>query len=336
MPTTLSPHPQRPLSALAFAAVLWAAVSWFPGDACAQDKSDPAAATSVRWVEDGESLSLFDGEQLVFSYLFRSGKKPIIYPLVGPSGQLLARDYPMKPAAEGGTTDHIHQRSMWFTHGEVNDIDFWSEGAGSGEIVHQSLTSKSVKDNAASFSATAKWQTPDGKALLAETKTITIRSTEAGREIDFAIELQALADEVHFGDTKEGSFGIRVPDSMMVDRKLGGKIINEQAQFDKDTWGQRSPWVDYSGPVAGETAGVTVLEHPASFGYPSRWHVRTYGLFAANPFGEFHFVGGDKTDGVRLKKGDAIKLKYRVILHDGQGDAEVIAKQWQAFSKTAP
>jgi hypothetical protein len=334
MPTTHRPNSHRSLPTVALVAAVWAAASWLPTDARSQDKPDTAAASTVRWVEDGESLSLFDGDQLTFRYIFRSGKKPIIYPLVGPQGQLLARDYPMKPAPEGGTTDHIHQRSMWFTHGEVNDVDFWAEGAGSGEIVHQALTSKSVKDGAASFSATANWKTPDGKALLAETKAITVRSTEAGREIDFAIELTALVDEVHFGDTKEGSFGIRVPDSLMVDRKLGGKIINEHNQVDKDTWGHRSRWVDYSGPVADKTAGITVLEHPASFGHPCRWHVRTYGLFAANPFGEFHFVGGDKTDGFRLKKGDSIRLKYRIILHDGYGDAEAIGKQWQAFANS--
>ncbi|TVP97799.1 MAG: hypothetical protein EA381_14065 [Planctomycetaceae bacterium] len=297
-----------------------------------------SAQAGLKWVETPESLVLYEtdtpglGDNFVFQYLFRSGKKPIIYPLIGPSGQTISRHYPMKPAGEGETTDHIHQRSMWWTHGEVNDVDFWAEGAGSGEIRHQAVTETKVEKGVGSFSATAEWVTPAGEVLLKERKTISVRSAEAGRMIDFEIELTAVADEVHFGDTKEGSFGIRVADSMMVDRKLGGKILNDSGQTDKDAWGVRARWVDYSGPVNGETVGVTILEHPTSFGHPCRWHVRSYGLFAANPFGEFHFVGGDKTDGFRLPKGESITMKYRVVLHDGYGDKDAIEGLWKAFS----
>ncbi len=292
----------------------------------------PSPAAELKWVQSDESLELHDGDQLAFSYLFRSGKKPIIYPLVGPGGESMSRDYPMKPAPEGGTTDHIHQRSMWMTHGEVNDIDFWSEGSGSGEIHHREVTSSEVKDGVGSFTATADWKTPDGEVLLSEKKRIDVRSDAKRRMIDFEIVLTAVADEVHFGDTKEGSFGIRIPDSMMVDRKLGGTIINAQGDEDKETWGKRSRWVDYTGPVEGETVGITILEHPESFGHPSRWHVRSYGLFAANPFGEFHFVGGEQTDGVRIKKGESIRLKYRVVLHQGVGEVGTIENQWKQFA----
>lgn len=291
-----------------------------------------ADAPELKWVQSDESLQLFAGDELAFSYLFRSGKKPIIYPLVGPGGVSMSRDYPMKPAPEGGTTDHIHQRSMWMTHGEVNDIDFWSEGAGSGEIHHREVVSSDIRGPVGSFTVTADWKTPDGEVLLSENKSIEVRSDAKRRMIDFDIVLTAVADEVHFGDTKEGSFGIRIPDSMMVDRKLGGTIVNAQGDQDKDAWGKRSRWVDYSGPVEGETVGITILEHPESFGHPCRWHVRSYGLFAANPFGEFHFVGGDQTDGVRIKKGESIRLKYRVVLHGGIEEVGTIENQWKQFA----
>lgn len=291
-----------------------------------------ADGQTLRWKQDDDALTLLQDDEAVFTYIFHSGKKPIIYPLVAPGGQHVSRDFPMKEAAEGETTDHIHQRSMWWTHGEVNDIDFWSEGKGSGEIDHREVTDVAIDNSVASFSATADWKTPDGDTLLAERKSISVWSTDKERMIDFQIELTAADDEVHFGDTKEGSFGIRLADSMMVDRKLGGKILNEHGDTDKDAWGRRARWVDYSGPVDGETVGVTILEHPHSFGHPTRWHVRSYGLFAANPFGEFHFVGGDKTDGVRIKQGESIKLRYLVVLHDGYGDPERIETIWQQFA----
>jgi len=304
----------------------------------AAEKSDNKPVNqsgAVSWVEDNESVSLVSGDNLLFRYVFRSGKKPIVYPLLGPDGQIMAREYPMKEVVAGGTSDHIHQRSMWMTHGEVNDIDFWSEGAGSGSIEHQSIESKSVKDGVGTLVTTARWVTPEGQTLLNEHKTFHIRWADGVKTIDMDVTFTAVADEVHFGDTKEGSFGIRVPDSMMVDRKLGGKIINEHGQEDGKAWGQRARWVDYSGPVDGETVGITIMEHPSSFGAPCRWHVRSYGLFAANPFGEYHFAGGKKTDGHRIKKDEQLRLNFRVVLHAGPADTETIKRQWNHFVAAA-
>ena len=109
---------------------------------------------------------------------------------------------------------------------------------------------------------------------------------------------------------------------MKVEAKLGGIITNAEGLHDKDAWGQKSAWVDYSGPVNDEPVGITIHDHPSSFGFPCRWHVRTYGLFAANPFGEAHFTGGEKTQGIVLKEGKQMRLNYRVVLHDGKLDAE--------------
>lgn len=326
---------RRQVLAWATVALLSLAHSPAIGQSTPSDTTANPDATTAQWTTDDESISLVAGDQLLFRYVFRSGQKPIVYPLIGPTGKLMARDYPMQPAADDGTKDHIHQRSMWMTHGEVNDIDFWSEVAGSGTIEHVAVESSDVgPDGIATLVTTARWKKPDGTVLLDEHKTFRIGSADGARTIDMDVTFTAVADEVHFGDTKEGSFGIRVPDSMMVDRKLGGKIINAEGLEDGKAWGQKSRWVDYSGPVNGETAGITILEHPASYNAPCRWHVRTYGLFAANPFGEFHFTGGKKTDGHRFAKGDTIRLHYRVVLHDGPADVQAIENHWKQFVGT--
>src|SRR5205814_3733 len=90
---------------------------------------------------------------------------------------------------------------------------------------------------------------------------------------------------VKFGDAKDAGFNYRVPASMAVDAKQGGQIITSEGIADAAAWGKRAKWVDYHGPVEGETLGVAMLNHPSSFRYPTPWHVRTYGLFTANPFG---------------------------------------------------
>ena len=112
----------------------------------------------------------------------------------------------------------------------------------------------------------------------------------------------------------------------------GGKIVNSEGQTDREAWGKQAPWVDYHGPVDGETVGIAIMNHPSSFRYPTYWHVRTYGLFAANPFGLHNFVSRDKDGSHTLQPGESMTLRYRVLLHKGDTEQAQIA---EAFKKYA-
>ncbi|HEX3870303.1 MAG TPA: DUF6807 family protein, partial [Pirellulales bacterium] len=59
-----------------------------------------------------------DGK-LFTEYLIKSGTKPILWPIIGPTGAKMTRAYPME-TVEGEKQDHPHHRSLWFTHGDVN------------------------------------------------------------------------------------------------------------------------------------------------------------------------------------------------------------------------
>ncbi len=313
-------------------------VAFQPSVASAQPAAVAAPTTassspgSLVWTTDTEGVTLTQAGAMVLRYEFKSGRKPIVYPLIGPGGLSMTRDYPMKPSEKDGSKDHPHHRSLWMTHGEVNDIDFWMEADKAGRIEHDQVVTSEADGTTAKLATTANWITPDGQTLLHESRTMTVSGDDSLRGIEFSIDLTAGDQKVHFGDTKEGSFGIRVPDTMAVDRKLGGSILNEHGERDGDAWGKRSRWVDYSGPIGDQTAGITILEHPASFGAPCRWHVRTYGLFAANPFMEYHASGGQPTAGHTLQPGETMHLKYKVLLHPGPANAESIEAQWKSFA----
>jgi hypothetical protein len=119
---------------------------------------------------------------------------------------------------------------------------------------------------------------------------------------------------------------------MDVDSKQGGKIVNSRGETDADAWSNPAEWVDYHGPVEGENLGIAILNHPSSFRFPTRWHVRTYGLFAANPFAGKSF---NTTDGgaYRLEPGSSLKLRYRVILHKGDEKAAGIKAMYDEYAK---
>lgn len=295
----------------------------------ADDKA--ASAGGVTFAPKGENLEiLVEGERLGVHHV-DVGAKPFLFPLIGPTGDRLTRAFPMEEV-EGETKDHPHQRSFWFTHGDVNGVDFWSEMKNHGTIKETARSIAASGPVLGRLVTRDDWVGPDGVKVCEDERVLTVYNTRSVRVLDFAITIKASEGPLVFGDTKEGMFGVRVASSMDVDRKAGGKIRNANGLEDAATWGKPSPWVDYSGPVGGETVGVAILNDPASFRYPTPWHVRTYGLFAANPFG-LHDFGMDKSGEHALAKGESIWFGYRVILHAGDADAAKIADQFRAYAE---
>ncbi len=289
-----------------------------------------SAEFAVTKADDGVTVNL-DGK-LFTRYLIAAGPKPYLWPIVSPAGKPITRAFPMEKV-EGEKQDHPHHRSFWFTHGNVNDVDFWSESGKNGTIKHREFT-KVEGGPTATISAVNDWLAPDGKKVLEDARTVTFRTGEAGaRIIDFDITLKATEGPVTFGDTKEGSFGVRVPTTMDVLSKKGGKIVNSEGLADDAAWGKPARWVDYHGPVDDAVEGIAILNHPKSFRYPTTWHVRTYGLFAANPFGLRDFNKGGPEGTHKLAQGESMTLRYRVIIHGGDEKAAKIAEAFEAYSK---
>ena len=173
-----------------------------------------------------------------------------------------------------------------------------------------------------------------GGKILEDQTSLTFGSDETGRWIDYEITLKAGERPVRFGDTKEGCFGIRVAAELKPDAKLGGLLSNSNGEKNNVAWGKAAVWVDYSGPIDGETVGVAMMNHPSSFRYPTRWHARNYGLCAANPFGLSYFVGKGKDGTCTIPSGGSITLRYRVFFHKGDAKAAKVGEAFSAYAKT--
>jgi len=289
-----------------------------------------------------------DGE-LFTEYLTNSGGKPILWPIIGPTGAAMTRSFPMAKVA-GEATDHVHQRSFWFTHGSVNGVDFWMEGPKAGKQKHKEFV-KVEGGKQATIVTRNDWVLPNGDKILEDERRLAFFPSGEGRVIDFDITLTANNGPVTFGDTKEGSFGLRIAESMRADSKAGnGRIRNSEGQIDDistvksaKTWGRRAAWVDYTGPVKHasgkeEILGIAILNHPSSFRFPTYWHVRPYGLFAANPFGVHDFEGQKSPEGAgnyTLPKGQSLTFRYRVIFHKVGANDEGIKRAFEEYAPTA-
>jgi len=295
-----------------------------------KDEAKRSPGEGVAFVPRGPNLEItIDGKPFSI-YRVDVGAKPFLFPLVGPTGDPYTRAYPMETVA-GEDEDHPHQRSFWFTHGNVNGVDFWSEMKNHGTIKETSRTISTSAPVLGRLATRDDWLGPDGKKVCEDERVLTVYNAGSVRVLDFAVKLKASEGPVVMGDTKEGMFGLRVASSMDVDKKTGGKIRNAEGLEDDKAWGKPSPWVDYTGPVNGKPAGIAILNHPRSFRYPTTWHVRTYGLFAANPFGWHDFGMPEKGDHT-ITKGESAWFGYRVILHAGDGASAQIADQFACYA----
>jgi hypothetical protein len=309
-------------------------------------------------VKKGEEIVFRAGKELVTRYhIGPSVAKPYFWPLYAAGEVAVTRSWPMEKAAAGEQTDHPHQKSAWFCHGDVipeglelkhhikgvEGVDFWSETAGHGKIVCVAVdTPKEEKDHA-QVSTRNEWRTADDQKVLDERRTISLHNLDEGRLLVVDIDLHASEVPLTFGDTKEGSFGVRVKTTMTLE-KGKGQITNAEGKKGegrlgnaekKGCWGLVSAWCDYSGETGDTTAGIAVFADPSNR-YPSAWHSRGYGLMAANPFGRTRSGFPDlrgKTDLVRLEKGEHLKLRYGIFLHTGDVDAGKVAAAYERFVK---
>jgi hypothetical protein len=326
----------RALAAGLIAAALAAPAGLRPAGAGAQGPA-PVAIDVQR-----NQIDFRCGRDVVASYVTDPARaKPFFWPLLAPNGVPVTRE----PDAPG---DHPHQKSAWFCHGDVipegveikhklkgiEGVDFWSEAPGHGRIVCTKVGAVDQVKTRGSVATFNEWRTADGVKLLDEARTITLYNLGEARLFVLDIDLTA-AVPVTFGDTKEGSLGVRVRDSMTEKRGRGALTNAEGKSGMADVWGRMSAWCDYSGPADNTLVGVALFADPDN-PYPTCWHARDYGLLAANPFGRaksgFPAMKG-RTDLAKLAKGEHLKLRYGLLVHNGDVKGGRVAECYERFVK---
>jgi hypothetical protein len=252
---------------------------------------------------------------------------PSIWPIIGPTGAEMTRAYPMREGNPEERKDHPHHRSFWIAHGDVDGLSFWHR-----ETIRHRAFKRVESGDEAVIVAVNDWLDKDGKPIAEDQRTFRFGADKKTRWIDSEVVVKASYGPVTFGDTKEGLFAVRVAGTMRVGANKGGEIVNSHGDKDKAAWGKRAPWVDYHGPVEGERVGVAIFNHPSSFRFPTCWHVRTYGLFAANPFGLSDFLGSKHDGTLTMNKGDQFTLRHKVVLHRGDTESAGIAELFKAYA----
>ena len=270
-------------------------------DESAAERDSSSAIQPLSLRDDASGfVAIRSGDSEITRYYYKPAhnkhQKPYFYPLIV-RGVAITRASPMERKA-GEDTDHPHHTSIYFAHGEVNGTDYWSKAP----IVHKRFIEKSAGPVGAHIVAEDAW----GKDL---TETQDVLIFEAGGDVIMDWTITLTADiPVELGKTKEGGFAVRVAQPLV--DKSGGRMIDADGnKGENPIRAHAAVWADDYGVIDGKTVGVCIMNHPKSWRFPTNWHVRGYGLFAANAF----FVQGEQ----RLAKGESITLKYRLYCHGG-------------------
>jgi len=310
-----------------------------------------AADEPVTLQRTGDRIDVLVGGKPFTGYYFSpQSPKPYLHPLRSAEGTVVTRGYPMVKNIPGESRDHPHHRAMFFTHGDINGVDFWGEGEPTkaqqtaqgkfysseelpkGRTVFVKVEEMKGGPDSGTVKAMFHLVGPDGKVMGNEIQGYTFRGDPNSRFIDCEFTIQALDKPLKLGDTKEGTFAIRVVKAL---QKPNVKMLNSEGKVgEAEIWGKRANWVDYSGKVAGESLGIAIFDNPQNIKHPTYWHARDYGLFAVNPFGEHDFYNDPKRDGsYTIPAGGSLTLRYRVYIHHGDAADAKVAQAYEQYAQ---
>ena len=314
---------------------------------------------SVEFIESKNKVDVMVGGRHFTSYVYgNKHTKPMLVPLRTPSGIEVTRRNPLVEM-KGGSDDHQHHVGIFFAVDKVNGTNFWNNTAPLPQIKHIKTTQVAVDNGNAKLTTVMHWIDRSGNVLLEENRTMVFLAGENKDEyaIDFSIDLTARQTKVVFEDIEEGVFAVRVADCLResnskvmlkADQSLPEESISGTGRYfssngdetAKNVWGKRARWVALQGIRKGKVVGVAILNHPASINYPTYWHVRSYGLFSANPLGQGDFQRQSKYKKnpviplrLTLKRGQKAHFRFLVVVYEGTRTTGQMEKRFREFVK---
>jgi hypothetical protein len=257
--------------------------------------------------------------------------------------------------------DHPHQVGLWFTYGDVNGVDFWNNSDAvkpedrpkMGTIVHKAVTAVRSGADKGELETDMDWVLGDGKVVLREHTLFVFRGGPTWRSVDRITRLQALDGRVALPDNKEGMFGLRVARALempsttpevftdasgrattvksMDNTGVNGDYLTSEGRKSEAVWGTRGRWCTLSGRVGEEPVTIAILDHPSNPGFPTYWHARGYGLFAANPLGQKALSGGKESLDFALEPHQGVTFRYRVLILSEMAAADRAEAAYKEF-----
>lgn len=304
-------------------------------------------AAPVELKQSSDRIEIAIGGKPFTTYYFSPDvAKAYLMPLQTASGLVISRPFPIGNDVSKGDSKtpsfEPHQRPLYFAHGDIDGLNFWGEAAfqkyygghsrqAYGHMADPKIEEAHSGQESGTIRASFALADANKRVIGTETQQFTFRGDNRTRTIDCEFTMKASEGLVTMGDTKEGTFGIRLGADLSA--PLGHMINSLGGQGEKEIWGKPADWVNYYGTVSGHKVGIVVFEHPKSFRHPTTWHARTYGLLAANPFGWREFTGDQNKDGSwTIPENNSLDFRYRVLIYDGDRSSPELSKDYSEYA----
>lgn len=322
-----------------------------------------AQAKVVSFVQDEAHRRvdvLIDGQPFT-SYIWPEKLKvPVLYPLRTAQGTIVTRGFPLDPRP-GERVDHPHHAGFWLSYGNVNGVDFWNNSVAlppaqqrkMGAVVHRRVVRATGGTDRGELEVEMDWMMPDNRPILRENTRFIFQAGPNLRAVDRITMLTALDQQVVFHDDKEGMLGLRVrreleqpsndplvftdasgrptPVKVMDNTGVTGLYCSSEGKTGDAVWGTRARWAMLTGKVNQEPLTLAILDHPRNMGFPTYWHARGYGLFAANPLGQAIFSNGKEKLNFTLEPKQSVTFRYRLLILDGPVTPDQVEAQYRRF-----
>ncbi|GAA3993575.1 PmoA family protein [Mucilaginibacter dorajii] len=289
-------------------------------------------------------------------------EKPVLYPIRTADGIVVTRGFPLDPKP-GDPTDHPHHIGLWFNFENLNGLDFWNNSYAIpkekksvyGWIrTDRILETKSGRVGVLTYHA--NWTNQQKDVILEETTRFEFSGTVNQRIIDRVTTLKASVDAT-FNDAKDGMLGLRLAHDLQMpatedqkftddkgnvtivkagtDKIANGNYLTSAGKTGNDAWSTRGVWCKVYGKMGADSVSIAIIDHPQNPNYPTFWHARGYGLFAANPLGEKVFTNGKSAKNLHLNRGESVTFKYRIVISNGDrtSDGALLNKMAESFER---
>jgi len=277
------------------------------------------AQNTVMAKRNGSKIDILINKNLFTSYIFSDEEKyPFFFPVNGPSNASVTS---MRNA------NYPHHSSLFFGCDMVNDGNYWQEGIERGQIIPVRTDIIKSEGDHVIIENECIWRRPGANAPIKDLRKITVSAPIAGiYQIDFDVRMEMLMD-ITIKKTNHSLFSGRLdPDLAVIN---GGVMVNAEGERTEiGTFGKKSSWIDCYGTRGNKvTEGIAIFQHPSNMWYPAPWFTRDYGFFSPTPM---YWPQNEQT-GTQLKKGEEVKLRYRVIVHAGDTEKAKIAELFNKY-----
>ncbi|MEZ0264117.1 MAG: PmoA family protein, partial [Phycisphaerae bacterium] len=298
----------------------------------------PPIPTDVTAREDDTNVTLKVGDKTVFRYNGKPTPLPngydaslkrggYLFPVLTPSGRVVADDYPPM---------HKHHHGIWFawtaTQFEDRKPDFWNMGQKKGTVEFVKLVSQFSGPVAGGLRTTHRYvdlSAKDGpRPVLNETWDVTAWGVGQGDKpyfvFDFVATHTTATDQpLKLPKYHYGGIGFRGHRDWNAKRPDAYTALTSEGNDRKTANESTARWCHMGGKVEGESVGLAILDHPSNFRHPTPLRV--------HPSEPFMCVVPQVSGDFSIEPGKPYVAKYRIVVSDREADAKLLDRLWNDY-----